>query len=128
MTVPLRKGNNINLTKDNLSLGEGMTGVNYWMYGADPNFQESYRARWGQEARFLAAVTYNGLYVIADALKRAGSDDPEAIRKALVSTNLMTGMGRVKFDKNQQAYSNVYVAVLRGGKIELLDVIEQPQP
>jgi branched-chain amino acid transport system substrate-binding protein len=118
----------VDLTADDPSLGEGMTSINYWTFGADPDFQEAYEARWGEDARFLAAVAYYGTYVIADAIERAGSDDPAAIRDALEETDMMTGMGPIKFDENRQAYSNMYVTVLKDGAIQLLEVIEQEQP
>jgi branched-chain amino acid transport system substrate-binding protein len=118
----------VDLTADDPSLGEGLTSVNYWTFGADSEFQEAYEARWGEDARFLAAVAYYGTYVIADAIDRAGSDDPAAIRDALEGTDMMTGMGPVKFDENRQGYSNIYVTVLEDGAIQLLEVIEQEQP
>ncbi len=118
----------VDLTADDPSLGEGMTSINYWTFGADTDFQEAYEARWGEDARFLAAVAYYGTYVIADAIERAGSADSTAIRDALEDTNMQTGMGPVKFDENRQAYSNSYVTILTDGEIKLLEVIEQKQP
>ena len=51
--------------------------------------------------------TFTGLMVIADAINRAGSTEPEAIRKALVATNipasaLIMPWGGVKFDESGQ--------------------------
>jgi len=47
----------------------------------------------------------NGLFVLADAINRAGATDPESIRKALVETDipkekLFLSWNGVKFDKN----------------------------
>jgi branched-chain amino acid transport system substrate-binding protein len=51
--------------------------------------------------------TFTGLMVIADAINRAGSTEPEAIRKALAATNLPASAlimpwGGVKFDESGQ--------------------------
>jgi len=51
--------------------------------------------------------TFTGLMVIADAINRAGSTEPEAIRKALVATDipasaLIMPWGGVKFDQSGQ--------------------------
>ena len=51
--------------------------------------------------------TFTGLMVMADAINRAGSTEPEAIRKALAATNipasaLIMPWGGVKFDESGQ--------------------------
>ena len=57
-----------------------------------------------------SARTFTGLMVMADAINRAGSTDPEAIRKALAATDIAGGKlimpwKGVKFDESGQ---NVY--------------------
>jgi len=65
--------------------------------------------------------TFTGLMVVADAINRAGSTDPEAIRKALVATNisgdkLIMPWKGVKFDENGQNTqgNGILVQVLDG--------------
>ncbi|MFZ5900517.1 MAG: ABC transporter substrate-binding protein [Bacillota bacterium] len=50
-------------------------------------FVESYKAEYGKEPEnAFAALGYDTMYLIADAIKRAGAADPKAIRDALAQT------------------------------------------
>jgi branched-chain amino acid transport system substrate-binding protein len=66
-----------------------------------------YKAKTGKDLNGNNARSMQGVLVLADAINRAGSTDPEAIRKALADTDLndsqiaMPWVG-VKFDKNGQ--------------------------
>jgi branched-chain amino acid transport system substrate-binding protein len=68
---------------------------------------ELYKAKTGKELNGNNARSMEGVLVLADAINRAGSTDPEAIRKALASTDLngsqiaMPWAG-VKFDDKGQ--------------------------
>jgi branched-chain amino acid transport system substrate-binding protein len=68
---------------------------------------EMYKARTGKDLNGNNARSMAGVLVLADAINRAGSTDPEAIRKALIETHLgedqvaMPWAG-VKFDANGQ--------------------------
>ena len=69
-----------------------------------------YRSRYNTDFTGNSARTFTGLMVMADAINRAGSTDPEAIRKALVATDipankLIMPWKGVKFDETGQ---NVY--------------------
>lgn len=50
------------------------------------NFVENYKAEYGTEPELFASSYYSATYVLADAIERAGSDDPEAVREALMET------------------------------------------
>jgi branched-chain amino acid transport system substrate-binding protein len=55
----------------------------------------------GAEPSHHAAKSYAGILAVADAIKKAGSTDREAIRKSLREVKLMTAFGPVSFeDKN----------------------------
>jgi branched-chain amino acid transport system substrate-binding protein len=55
----------------------------------------------GAEPSHHAAKSYGGLLAVADAIKKAGSTDREAIRKSLRDVKLLTAFGPVSFeDKN----------------------------
>jgi branched-chain amino acid transport system substrate-binding protein len=70
-----------------------------------------YQQRYGKEFYDNPARSVTGMFTLLDAINRAGSTDPEAIRKALVATNIpgdqlvMTWDG-IKFDETGQ---NVHV-------------------
>jgi branched-chain amino acid transport system substrate-binding protein len=45
---------------------------------------------------------YEGLYVLKDAIERAGSTETEALIPALEKTNLPAVRGTIRFDQNHQ--------------------------
>ena len=66
-----------------------------------------FRSRYKVDFNGNSARTFTGLMVMADAINRAGSTDPEAIRKALVATDipanrLIMPWKGVKFDATGQ--------------------------
>ena len=64
-----------------------------------------YRARHGEFIQEHAGEVYVFQWLIADAIERAGSADPEAVRDALAQTNLTRGFGaampngKIQFDE-----------------------------
>ena len=69
-----------------------------------------FRSRYNADFTGNSARTFTGLMVMADAINRAGSTDPEAIRKALAATDIPSGKlimpwKGVRFDESGQ---NVY--------------------
>ncbi|MBZ4658388.1 MAG: Extracellular ligand-binding receptor [Desulfacinum sp.] len=76
-----------------------------------PGAQEAnakYKAKYGQNLTGEAVDAYLAMYVLADALERAGSLDPAKIREALAATNYRSGPGMivgydaVEFDETGQ--------------------------
>ncbi|SLM29588.1 Extracellular ligand-binding receptor [Desulfamplus magnetovallimortis] len=56
---------------------------------------EKYKAKYGNNLTGEAVDAYLAMYVIKDALERAGSLEPDKIREALASTNLTDGPGMI---------------------------------
>ncbi len=81
---------------------------------------ELYKARTGRDLDDTSARNMQGFLVLADAINRAGSTNPEAIRKALAETNLspahlMMGYKGVRFDQTgQNVLASTYVTQLFG--------------
>jgi branched-chain amino acid transport system substrate-binding protein len=66
-------------------------------------FYENFTKRWGVEPRSTGCVSaYEGMYVLKDAIERAGSLDKAAVIKALQATNLPAVRGTIRFDENHQ--------------------------
>ncbi|MBI3568502.1 MAG: ABC transporter substrate-binding protein [Gemmatimonadetes bacterium] len=62
-------------------------------------FLEQYRVRYGVDARTTAAMTYDAVRIVADALHRAGTTDGLALAKAIGRTNGFSGVtGTITFD------------------------------
>jgi branched-chain amino acid transport system substrate-binding protein len=82
--------------------------VGSWNYDINcpevPQFSAEYEKKYGEFLMEHAGEAYVMMWVIADALERAGSTDPKKVRDALAKTNLTKGPGsampgcRVEFD------------------------------
>ncbi len=81
-----------------------------------------YSKRHGKDIYDNPARSFTGMMILLDAINRAGSTDPEAIRKAIVATNVpgdqlvMTWDG-IKFDETgQNIHVKGIILQLQGGK------------
>jgi branched-chain amino acid transport system substrate-binding protein len=86
-------------------LAECFMDSNYHWDASDPAAQEvrdRFQELYGEEMRTSAVLSYQAMYVIADAVERAGSSDPAAIRDALAETNyadhILPYSGPITFD------------------------------
>ncbi|HSR10392.1 MAG TPA: branched-chain amino acid ABC transporter substrate-binding protein, partial [Thermodesulfobacteriota bacterium] len=76
----------------------------------------------GRDFSGTCARAFVGFFVLADAINRAGSTNPEAIREALAKTNipaeqLITPWRGVKFDETgQNILGDAIVIQWQGGK------------
>lgn len=83
---------------------------------------ELYKAKTNRDLTDVPARAFTGFYTLVEAINRAGSTDPEAIRKALVATNLpsdqviMPWKG-VRFDaKGQNELGTAIIVQIQEGK------------
>jgi branched-chain amino acid transport system substrate-binding protein len=86
-------------------LAECFYDSNYHWDASDPAAQEvrdRFESIYGEEMRTSAVLAYQAAYIIADAIERAGSADPAAIRDALAETNyadhILPYSGAISFD------------------------------
>ena len=92
----------------------------YSSLDADPKvaeFIEKFKEKNGKEPSAFHAMGYDmGLY-IADAIERAGEATPEAIGKALASTEKFEGVtGTFSVDKEHNVIKDAVVIEMQGGK------------
>lgn len=81
------------------------------------SFIDAYKAEYNQEPSVFAALGYDGGMMLIDAIKRAGSDDPEKIRKALEETkDLQVGTGIITMDKNHDPIKSAVVLEMKNGE------------
>ena len=67
------------------------------------DFYNSFKKRWDVPPRSTGCVSaYEALYVLKDAVERAGSLEDDPLIQALEKTNFPTVRGTVRFDKNHQ--------------------------
>jgi branched-chain amino acid transport system substrate-binding protein len=72
------------------------------------SFVDRFGKRWGEDAvnsmgALGTGTSYDSLYILADAIERAGSLEPNALVRALEKTDLTGVLGRIRFGKDHQA-------------------------
>jgi branched-chain amino acid transport system substrate-binding protein len=67
-------------------------------------FYKAYEKRWGKpmEAGHGPAPAYESVYILAEAIERAGSVDPDALVTEIEKTDRMGAMGKMKFNEGHQ--------------------------
>jgi branched-chain amino acid transport system substrate-binding protein len=99
------------------------------IYGDDPTaakFRDSFKKEFGQEPQSVfAALGYDGVNLMADAIKRAGSPDHKAIRDALASTKGWKGAsGEITYPPGDRIPSkSVALIEVKDGKFNLLNIV-----
>ncbi len=68
-------------------------------------FEQAYLKRWGKplEAGHGPGPSYDSVYILAEAIERAGTLDPDAVVAELEKTDRQGVIGRIKFDDGHQA-------------------------
>ena len=88
------------------NLAEGLLGVAHWNHDIDANAQKvnaEYKKQYGEFLFEYAGGLVAQTFMIADALERAASTDPQKVRDALASLDVSEGYaamcpgGKVKF-------------------------------
>jgi len=89
--------------------------------GAKEYFNK-FQKKYGSETEYHGAEAYAAMYVVADALTRAKSITPKDVRDALVTTDMKTAFGPVKFvsygKKTQQNKLDTYLVQWQKGELE----------
>jgi branched-chain amino acid transport system substrate-binding protein len=100
---------------------------------ANPEVATKFVKAWEEKGYNFAGLTegfrgYDGIYVIAEAIKQAGSLEPDAIRQALWNVQFEGINGDIKFIKqgpegkeSAQNVPNIYVVKIEDGKVTLPD-------
>jgi branched-chain amino acid transport system substrate-binding protein len=87
-------------------------------------FTNKFEARYKKIPDHHGAEAYAAAFVIDDALRRASSTEPKAVRQALAETNLMTVVGPVKFTslgkKTNQNRAPTYIVQWIDGLLEIV--------
>lgn len=99
--------------------------ANYHYDATNPKAQDvraRYKEKYGEEMPTHAVMAYQAAYVLADAIERAGSTDPQAIRDALAATeytdHVLPYAGPIKFDETGEcATARAIVMQIQAGEI-----------
>lgn len=116
------------LVKDLIASGafEGSSTIYPYYAGHEnaPNkaFVEKYTKKYGQEPHFVGFEMYEGVKLLAQAIKEAGSTKPEAIRDALKKTKGDSILGTIQFDNHHQAHNQAMILEVKKGRLEVLEL------
>jgi len=82
-------------------------------------FVTNYKSRWnGEVPGAFSALGYDAVYVLADAIKRAGTTDGPKLRDALAATKDFPGAsGVTTLDKDRNATKAATIIAIKGGKL-----------
>jgi len=111
--------------------GEALEGVHYSTHfspeSASPasrRLVEAYRARHGEAPNGLAALSYDAVTLVADAIRRAGSTEAKALRGALAATRDFPGAtGATTLDARRDALKEAAIMKVTGGKIVFVEAV-----
>ena len=88
-------------------------------------FADKFQKRFGQPIQIYAPFTYDAVYIIVDAMKRANSTDPAKIVAAMPNTDYKGVIGQTTFDsKGDLKHGVISLYNYKGGKKTLLDVVK----
>lgn len=88
-------------------------------------FLDRFRRRFGKLPTGVSALAFDTLQIIADAIRRAGSAEPPAIRAALASTRDFQGItGRISMDPGRNARKPAVIIGVRDGTFRFLRVVD----
>jgi branched-chain amino acid transport system substrate-binding protein len=112
--------------------GEAMNGCYYSTHfsaeNTDPvvaNFVKKYKARWNGEAPgAFSALGYDDIYVLADAIKRAGTTDSAKLRDALAATKNFPGVtGLTTINAERNASKPATIIAVQDGKARFFKTV-----
>lgn len=97
----------------------------YFGGSEDPDVQqfvEDYKELNGQEPDQFSAQAHDGLLLIADAIKRAGSSDRDDIRDALSKTENVQGvLGNISLDEEGDVVMDPIVLTIKDGEFQEME-------
>ncbi|MCL6628008.1 MAG: branched-chain amino acid ABC transporter substrate-binding protein [Armatimonadetes bacterium] len=84
-------------------------------------FKAKYKAKFNQDVQVYAPYAYDAVYVIADAIKRAGKVDKAAIVAAMPATNYTGVTGQIAFDEKGDIKNGaISMFRVKDGKLEYI--------
>lgn len=129
LTVPFVGGNGFNSPEVIKIAGDAANGLivaTPWFGGKEDakvqEFMKKYKEKFGKDPDQFAAQAYDGLYLIADAIKNAGDADRDAVRDALAATKDFQGiLGTMSFDEVGDIVMDPTVLVIDQGQFKIFE-------
>jgi branched-chain amino acid transport system substrate-binding protein len=107
---------------DNIICSQAGKGVDQMQGGKD--FEAKYTKRFSQQVQLYAPYTYDAVYIIVDAMKRAGSTDSAKILAAMPATDHKGIIGETTFDaKGDLKHGVISLYRYQDGKKTFIDEV-----
>jgi len=91
---------------------------------AAKKFSESFQKKYNREPSAFAALGFDAFNLVIDAINRAGSTDPKAIRDALAVTKDYEGVtGMITLDFNGDATKDAIIKTIENGKFKYIATV-----
>ena len=112
---------------------EGIYGMVEYVYTIKNPVNEAFvkmsREKLNENPSKFAGAAHNAINIVVDAIRRAGSADPEKIRVAMTQTDYNGLVGNIRFDAKNQAYGQtVYLANIKAGVPEVVATAKIAKP
>ena len=97
----------------------------YDKYASPQNeaFTKPFIERHKQGPHYAAYGVYEGIKVLADAIRRAGTTDPNAVRDALEKTNYAGILGPIRFNANNQTIANLMLLQIEKSAVVVKELV-----
>ena len=112
--------------------GTALEGAYYSTHFAPENAERSaasfvaaYRKRYDTVPNGLAALSYDAVKLVADAIRRARTTEKGALRRALAATRDFPGAsGRTTINAQRDAEKDAAIITVRGGRLEFVQTVK----
>ncbi|MFP3555512.1 branched-chain amino acid ABC transporter substrate-binding protein [Paraburkholderia sp. SIMBA_049] len=108
---------------DNIVCSQAGAGIDQMQDGKA--FEAKYFKRFGQQIQLYAPYTYDAVYIVVDAMKRAGSTDPAKVLAAMPSTDYKGVIGETTFDaKGDLKHGVISIYSYKNGKKTFIEDVK----
>jgi branched-chain amino acid transport system substrate-binding protein len=80
------------------------------------SFIAEYEKFTGNKVDMVSASTHTAIKVVVDAMRKAGTGNPDSIRQAISQTQLTASTGQISFNRIGEVRKNVQVQIVRKGE------------
>ena len=88
-------------------------------------FAKKYKEKYNLETEFNSAMNYDAISLIAEAFKKAGTTDKNAMRQALASIKDYVGVATTyTFDENNVGGTSVCIVQVKKGAPQIIEVVK----
>jgi len=87
-------------------------------------FVDAYRKKYGEDPDAMTALGYDALKLLADAMKRAGTTDPDKVNAAIAATKDFPGVtGKITLDEHRNPTKPAVILKIKDGKFSYVETV-----